>query len=379
MEREQDPTRRREHIRGTIMGGVWAVIWMFPLLQPATDLVQGRIRPALPAALGLAVFVVLYLVTVVSAFGDRIPDPRLIRRLLGPVAVVGVALAAVYGARSDGWLSVLLYVAVTGAITLVPPYVHLWVGGTLVALVAVGVGHGMTSGSIGQAAFTVIMASALVFLLRRMVRMIRELRQAQEQLAEAAVAQERLRFARDLHDLLGHTLSIMVVKAEAVRRLLPRDPATAADQAADIEQIGRRALVDVREAVTGYRTRSLSAELDGARAALAGAGVEVTVREQGLPLSGTADDLLGWVVREGVTNVVRHAGAAHCEIEVRRVGERASVEIRDDGTGAGMRPGALPPGHGLRGLAERLDSAGGTLHAAPRPGGGFRLTAEVPA
>ena len=127
------------------------------------------------------------------------------------------------------------------------------------------------------------------------------------------LTEERERFSRDLHDLLGHTLSVMVVKAQAVRRLVAQDPDAAAEHAADIEQIGRQALVDVRQAVDAMRAPTLAEELDGARRALDAAGIATTVVESVTP-SPDADAVLAWVVREGATNVLRHSGASACRI-----------------------------------------------------------------
>jgi two-component system sensor histidine kinase DesK len=202
---------------------------------------------------------------------------------------------------------------------------------------------------------------------------VRELRETREELARTAVSEERLRFARDLHDLLGHTLSVMVIKAQAVRRLVDRDIAVAAEQAADIETIGRDALRQVRLAVSGYRGRGLAAEIDGARAALRDAGIELLVRQQGTPLPDEAGALLGWVVREGITNVIRHSGASNCEIAVDAREDEAVLTIRDDGRG-----GAAAKGNGLHGLTERVCAAGGHLAAGPAEAGGYRLRVALP-
>ncbi|KAA9378615.1 hypothetical protein F5972_16570 [Microbispora cellulosiformans] len=216
-----------------------------------------------------------------------------------------------------------------------------------------------------------------------MGQIIGELARTREQLAAAAVSAERLRFSRDLHDLLGHTLSMVVVKAEAVRRLAPRDVAAAVRHAEDIEAIGRQALTEVREAVTGYRDASLAYELDTARAALAAAGIDCEVRESGPALPREADVLLSWVVREGVTNVVRHSGARRCVITLRRDRDPVLVEVSDDGApatdSAGGEAGEVreQDGSGLRGLRERLAAAGGRLRATRLPRG-FVLAAEIP-
>ena len=180
---------------------------------------------------------------------------------------------------------------------------------------------------------------------------VSELRRTRAELARVAVAEERERFSRDLHDLLGHTLSVMVVKAQAVRRLAAQDPEAAAAHAADIEQIGRQALVDVRQAVDAMRAPTLAEELDGARRALDAAGIATTVEESVAPPTG-ADEVLAWVVREGATNVLRHSGASACRIVLTDLGDRIALTIADDGVGGPDRTG-VPHGR---------------ARGAPRPG-----------
>lgn len=166
-----------------------------------------------------------------------------------------------------------------------------------------------------------------------------------------------------------------VRKGHGVQR--SQETGLAAEQAADIETVGRQALTEVREAVTGYRGRGLARELEAARIALADAGFTAVIRQDGNPMPAEADALLGWVIREGVTNVIRHSGGHRCEIDVRHANGAITAEIRDDGDG---KPSAqLPPGgHGLEGLAERAAAAGGTLEAGPRSDGGYRLTVSLP-
>jgi two-component system sensor histidine kinase DesK len=215
---------------------------------------------------------------------------------------------------------------------------------------------------------------------------VRQLREAREELARRAVEKERMRFSRDLHDLLGHTLSVIVVKSEAARRLAPRDMEAALGQITDIESVGRQALTEIREAVTGYRDGSLTTELDRARSALSAAGIEPVVRQSGPPLTPQTEALLSWVVREAVTNAVRHSGATRCDITVDSAADHVRLMVTDDGTGASATdpgPGPAPGpaegvgGTGLKGLTERLGAAGGSLRAAPSPRGGFTVTAEL--
>ncbi|MBB5130341.1 two-component system sensor histidine kinase DesK [Thermocatellispora tengchongensis] len=315
--------------------------------------------------------------------------PRLVR-LARPEYAAGVlaliTLAATAAFPGEGW--VMLYTMLSLAVgTVLGPRAAPWaVAAVALAATVLMLARGsQPAEALFGAGLTPLLAGLTVYGFRRLGAIVAELDRTREELARAAVAQERLRFSRDLHDLLGHTLSVIVVKAEAARRLAPRDPGATAAHAADIESIGREALREVREAVTGYRDAGLALELERARSVLAAAGVECVVSESGPALSPEADALLGWVVREGVTNVVRHARASRCHIALHRETDPIRVEISDDGRGA--TPGAplagagtsrdVGAGSGLRGLRERLAASGGRLDAAPL-GGGFRLIAEIP-
>ncbi len=201
-----------------------------------------------------------------------------------------------------------------------------------------------------------------------------QLAQAREEITGLAVSQERLRFSRDLHDILGHTLTVITLKAELAGRLVQADPERAAREIAEVEQLARTALADVRATVAGYRDVSLAGELVSARTALDAAGIEAD-------LAGTVDDvpaerreLFGWAVREGVTNVVRHSGAQRCRVSV----QRGAIEIADDGRGPGGCPedgadGDPQAGHGLAGLRERAEAVGARLIVGRTPEGGFLL------
>ena len=251
-----------------------------------------------------------------------------------------------------------------------------WALGMITSLTISGaVAEGLESGSLDAAlflSFATFFAGIGTFAVQYLVGVVSELSRTREQLARAAVSDERLRFSRDLHDLLGHTLSVVVVKAQAVRRLIERDQSAATENARDIETIGRQALNEVREAVTGYRSVRLGEELANARAALSAGNIRVDITPPPADLDDRVDSLLGWVVREGTTNVLRHAGATSCRIAVTADGETASAEVIDDGRG-GM-PGN---GSGLRGLRERVEDMGGELSATATPYG-FRLAASVP-
>jgi two-component system sensor histidine kinase DesK len=204
-----------------------------------------------------------------------------------------------------------------------------------------------------------------------------ELTEARAELARLAVARERERFARDLHDLLGHTLSVIAIKAELARRLLPGDPERAGGEVGELEAVARTALSEVREAVSGYRKPTLDGELAGARMALTAAGIHVDVARAEVPIDPSAEAVLAWAVREGATNVIRHSKARHCLLRVTETLGGAGVEVLDDGPPVASCNGDCE-GHGLDGLRERVGGINGTVSAGPRAGGGYRLAVEVP-
>jgi two-component system sensor histidine kinase DesK len=196
----------------------------------------------------------------------------------------------------------------------------------------------------------------------------RELDEAHREIARLAVAEERNRFGRDLHDILGHSLTVLAVKAELAGRLVRLDPDRAEAEITDLEAISRSALAEVRTAVAGYREVSLAAELANARSALSAAGIDADLPTAIDHVPTDHRELFGWVVREGVTNVVRHSGAAHCTVHI----APSTVTIADDGPGG---PGG-EGGHGLLGLRERAEARGGSLHIG-RSDDGFTLTVRL--
>jgi len=201
-----------------------------------------------------------------------------------------------------------------------------------------------------------------------------ELVQAQHDLARLAVAEERVRIARDLHDTLGQSLTLIALKAELVERLVEPEPARARAEAADVRRAAREALASVRETVSGYRQPELKSEIEGVRAALAVAGIDARIDLSHRMLPSDVDAVLAWAVREAGTNVLRHSGAKHAAIAVGADGDLAYAEVTDDGPP--RQP--APRGSGLAGLAERVASYGGSLEAGPRSEGGYRLRVTVP-
>ncbi len=193
------------------------------------------------------------------------------------------------------------------------------------------------------------------------------------QIERLATLGERERIARDLHDLLGHTLTGIVVRAQLIRKVAPSDPARAAAEAADVEQLARDALTEVRAAVSGWRHHALDAEIDIARDVLTAAGVELLVHtDTPVSMSPAVEAAVALAVREAVTNVVRHAHARVCTIGIVTADDDVRVTVADDGRGTGA-----PDGSGLSGMRERITALGG--HVDRRMGGGTTLTVTVPA
>jgi len=197
----------------------------------------------------------------------------------------------------------------------------------------------------------------------------------QEEVEHLARIAERERISRDLHDLLGHTLSLIAIKAELAGRLLERDTEATAKEIKDIEATARHALAEVRSAVTGFRQTGFAQELAQARAALAAADVTLDAEVQAFAMPATAENVLALALREAVTNILRHARATRCQVSVRQVDGQIVCHIRDDGQ-APVDRAALERGNGLRGMRERVAAAGGRL--ALRAESGLALELYLP-
>lgn len=243
-----------------------------------------------------------------------------------------------------------------------------------------------TTNALAQAA-TIGSVGLMMMAFSRQLSTIRELRETQHELAELAVREERSRVARDMHDILGHSLTVIAVKAELAGRLLeaaPAHPATAkaAAEIADVEDLARGALEDVRATVSGYRGVSILSELANARTALTAAGIDAELPGAADAVPAKHRELFGWVLREGITNVIRHADANRCVVTL----GPAFLQIDDDGVGPGgpgitgqQAGGQLSQrrGNGLAGAGERVEAAGATLSVGHSELGGFRLRLQL--
>jgi two-component system sensor histidine kinase DesK len=202
-------------------------------------------------------------------------------------------------------------------------------------------------------------------------RMFCKLQEANAEIEHLAKVAERERIARDLHDVLGHTLSVIILKSELAGKLIDHDPERAKAEIADVEQTSRAALADVRSTIRGYRAHSLEAELKHAKATLETAGVIVESESEEVRLTPAQESVVALVVREAVTNVVRHARARNCHLRLIPVNGNCRIEIHDDGRGGGA-----VEGNGLRGMRERIEALGGTVQRENSVG--TRLSIEFP-
>src|SRR5450755_4048032 len=370
-DREEGPKRFR---RG---GGFWLIYLAVPLGSAWT---HHQLAASIAGTVLLVAFGWAYLFLVpLGWWGAR--GARYSYLIVSVLMTLTIAATAVIG---ENGLMALIFVAAAsiillpGRVALVEVAVLAVISSVLPQFVKPWHQHGL-AWSIGV---SVALASLAVFGFSRLIRANAELAAMREEVAMLAAERERMRIARDLHDLLGHSLTTVTVKAALAARLFDQDPVRARAEIAEVEVLARESLADVRAAVAGYREVRLATELATAREVLAAAGIEAQVRGAVEGMSPEVGGLFGWVVREGVTNVVRHSRATKVRITLDATG----IEIVDDGSGCPEPPtqetaGVTASGHGLVGLAERADALGGRLYAGPvdAAAGGFRLRVEVPA
>jgi two-component system, NarL family, sensor histidine kinase DesK len=367
-DRTEGPKRWR---RG---GGFWLVYLAVPLGSAWT---HHQLVASIAGTVLLAVFAWAYLFLVpLGWWGTR--GARYSYSIVGVLMALTIASTAIIG--ENGLMS-LIFVA-AAAIILLPGRVAL-VGVAVLAVTSsvlpqfIGPWH--QHGLAWSIGISMALASLAVFGFSRLIRANAELAAMREEVATLAAERERMRIARDLHDLLGHSLTTVTVKAALAARLFDQDPTRARAEIAEVELLARESLADVRAAVAGYREVRLATELATAREVLEAAGIEAQLPGAVEGMSPEIGGLFGWVVREGVTNVVRHSKATSVRITLDATG----IEIVDDGSGCVRKAGQLATtdaGNGLAGLAERADALGGRLFAGPVDGSasGFRLRVEVP-
>lgn len=356
--------QRRRRGRGMIFGAAWLVFLFVPVTS-AFDRHHGtaaRVAIVALAVLFAAAYIPIFLIGW---------NPRYRKWAYADLAVLVVLTVLFCVAAGEIGLFPAVFIAAAG-VSVLKPRQALIFALTLIAacLVLPLLMPGWTSDF--SAAFSVAMSSLASYGFAQLIRRNHELTQAQERIAELAVNEERGRFSRDLHDILGHSLTVITVKAELAGKLVERDPGRAITEIADIERLGREALADVRSTAAGYRGVGLAAELSRARGTLAAAGVGAELPNSVDQVPGDYRELFGWVVREGVTNVVRHSKARTCTVRL----TPNSVEVVDDGIGPSDST-SDGTGSGLAGLRERVESADGTFEIGRASEGGFRLYVQV--
>ncbi|MFJ9417054.1 sensor histidine kinase [Streptomyces sp. NPDC101227] len=265
-------------------------------------------------------------------------------------------------------------------------YLASLVGVAAALMVLAGLGTQEWGGGLGLAAI-VLFGGIWSFVIARptgwLLSMFWELDRARSAQARLAVAEERLRFGRDLHDVMGRNLAVIALKSELAVQLARRERPEAVDQMVEVQRVAQESQREVREVVRGYRKADLQAELAGARSILRAAGVDCRIEgEEGTQLPAAAQSALGWVVREGTTNVLRHAiDVRRCTLRTRIDAQRSVLVMTVENDGVAPSAGGVlqtSPGNGLKGLRERLEPLGGTLVAGPGLDGCYRLTVELP-
>jgi two-component system, NarL family, sensor histidine kinase DesK len=368
---------------------LYAQAWLVSLLFPILALVQLQPRPLFLtlAIVGLVIFVISYTWVMwshpVYSVANRPVHVRQSVVLLAALTILVLLLSVVYG---SAFLWLFVGVSAIAGVTL-PLWSAFWVVMALTLLTlftSVGIRGGIAASDWLHIIPLVLLVRGLgldMVGLARLSSALREVHAAREAMARFAVTEERLRVARDLHDLLGHTLSLIVLKSELARRVVEQDPQRAVQEIHEVERVARQSLQEVREAVAGYRQPGLEDELDGARQLLDAAGVVCHIEHTAGVLPPDTDAVLAWTVREGVTNVIRHSRAHHCTIRVMWESESARVEITNDGGWRRESTASAQLGSGLAGLTERVSACGGRLEAGPllaTDADGFRLWVELP-
>jgi two-component system sensor histidine kinase DesK len=355
-------TRKVMRVVGPSMGVVWVVFLLQPW-QAAWDAPHSVDRIlSLVAIAALAASFAWVVLTQAGPRRGRAPDPRSAFILLQQVVLVAVACLA---ADEQGLVG-LVFVCVSAVFLLRDPRALLFpVFASVVVVVVPRIVPGW--GTIDDLIISIFLASVAVFGFTQLVQRNRQLALAQDEVAVLAVERERERIARDMHDILGHSLTVISVKAELAGKMFDVDADRARAEIAEVQALARAALADVRGMVSATRAVTLAGELAGARQALDSAGVEADVPGAVDQVPDDLRELFAWAVREGTTNVLRHAAASR--VRVTLTGDTLIVD--DDGYGPANTD--VVPGNGLRGLSERARALRARVEVSASPLGGYRL------
>ncbi|MEU9860954.1 histidine kinase [Streptomyces sp. NPDC047971] len=364
-----------------VAGTITVVVILCFFAVALTYAIGGGFGGAELALCGVLMLMLLFL-QLSHSFPDWIPAAARHRRwTLALQAVLTFAPFTLFGAA---WLGMPGFLAASSLLVL-----RAALSWTVfaVVIVATGVVQFAVGYGVSQLAYNTIatvLTGLVVHGLSRLSGLIREVQAAREELIRLAVTQERLRFARDLHDLLGFSLSTITLKCELAHRLVRVAPERAEMEITEIVQTARQALTDVRSVASSYVQMSLSREVGSAASLLRAVGIRTDIRVTDEPLESSVDTVLATVLREGVTNLLRHSKAQNCVIEARVDDGTARLRIANDGLRD--RDSAHCPdsegvtgGVGLRSLTIRAEAVGGRLTSGVRDDGWFELTVELPA
>jgi two-component system sensor histidine kinase DesK len=358
--------------RWTQAGRWFMVAWVLFFIPPAVAILASGLEPAQEAeAFGVAAYCGVWTWIWLRAVGRSH-----VAEAVGLVAItVLLTLFTLLQPTSPGTFLVFAFIV---AGTCFPLRRALWIMGALALLqVVLAVIRLEDLASASNSLINSILVGGVGVGARLLWQSYRELLAAREEIARLAVSEERLRFARDLHDLLGQSLAVLVLKSELVNKQLPLDTDEATHQELrDIARVARKSLNDVREAAAGYRRPSLTMEVGNARNALRAAGIELVVEDTLGRVAAEQDSVLAWCLREGVTNVLKHSGAQTVVLRLARTDGAAILELVDDGRGSATFDAG---GVGLIGLRERVELAGGRFDVATEPEAGVRLRVTLPA
>jgi two-component system sensor histidine kinase DesK len=362
---DTDPQDRARF--GRLLG---AGIWLFFLGNPLGALL--RSDDAIDKYTGLAalvVFVPVYLYGLAHISEFHVHRRRL--SAWGFVVALLACFAVTIPGAGDQSMTCLVFIAALG-VAILPKLDAAAVVVALFTAITVA-GYAIDDWAAHGNNFAVVLAAAAVWSFRLAWQRQAKLVAAEQDLSDLAVEEERARIARDLHDILGHSLTVISVKAELAERVLDDDPERARAELKDLQRLSRDALADVRSTAQGIRGISLPGEIASARMALESAGIEPLLPTVADEVPSRWRELFAWTLREGVTNVIRHSEASRCEVEL----DAHRIRVTDDGRGARPDDDA---GNGLEGLRQRARLAGATVTTSPGPGDrGFSLTVSVTA
>jgi two-component system, NarL family, sensor histidine kinase DesK len=336
---------------------VWLFIWAILSHQPFNEVI-------LPTLISVPFFVYLHL----CVYFYEGPNTVRLRYVAGVFALAYIV--APWNFSSLGYLIfgffMIVYLVTTWQATVV-------IGMSIAAFMLEMWLFGANGGSMVSALVPAVTLAVIAVFTAYAHKHQKDMRRSQEEITRLATLAERERIGRDLHDLLGHTLSVVALKSELARKLIDRDIEAARTEITEVERVARDSLAQVRNAVSGIRSTALSAELLAATALLQAQGVKVNCEAENVKLPHDRETVLALSLREAATNVRRHSGARVVTIRLRKESAAVIMEVADDGRG-----GRIVPGNGLNGMRERLDTVGGSLTLWPNPAGGTLLRASIP-